>query len=475
MVRIALKYLILIVAILACSAPSAHASMASKRPRRKAKKQYTSPEELRQKSDTTNIDTILFIVEEEEANSTVEVKRTNRLSQIDSVLALWRATTTVEYYEKYFKGYVYASNKIKSEIKTDNLDSIYIARLNALMSPIPLEYNYEVRAAINRYTSKEFAKTMGYAYYYFPMIEEELTLAGVPIELRALAIVESGLSPTALSRAGARGLWQFMPVTAREYGLEINSLVDERCNPRLATRAAARYLKNMYKMYGDWTLAIASYNCGPGNVNKAIVRAGGNPKNYKGSFWDVYEGLPTETRNYVPLFMGATYAFAYHKAHNINLVTPPMPLAVDTIMITRPLHLKQVSSTIDVSLEVLQMLNPEYLLSIIPATTKAYPLTLPTERITDFIINQDSIFAKDSLYLGEYVVEANLEAKRNETKPETKRKESRPVKYHTVKKGDVLGAIAKKYGCTVKQLMSWNGLKNADALKIGQRLRVSPL
>ena len=461
-------------AILSCAAPTAHASMAAKRPRRNAKKQYTSPEELRQKNDTTNIDSILFIPDEE-VNAKVEVTRTNRLSQIDSVLAIWRATTTVEYYEKYFKGYVYASENIKSTLNTDNLDSIYVARLNALMSPIPLEYNHEVRAAINRYTSKEFAKTMGYAYYYFPMLEEELAIAGVPIELRALAIVESGLSPTALSRAGAKGLWQFMPVTAREYGLEINSLVDERCNPRLATRAAARYLKNMYKMYGDWTLAIASYNCGPGNVNKAIVRAGGNPKNYKGSFWDVYEGLPSETRNYVPLFMGATYAFAYHKAHNMNLVTPPMPLAVDTIMITRPLHLKQVSSTIDVSLEVLQMLNPEYILSIIPATTKAYPLTLPTERITDFIINQDSIFAKDSLYLGEYVVEANLEAKRNEKAPETKRNESRPAKYHTVKKGDVLGAIAKKYGCTVKQLMSWNGLKNADALRIGQRLRVSPL
>lgn len=474
MVRIALKYIVLLVAILSCATPTAHASMAAKRPRRKAQKQYTSPEELRQKADTANIDTILFIPEDE-ANAKVEVKRTNRLSQIDSVLAIWRTTTTVEYYEKYFKGYVYASDNIKSTLNTDNLDSIYVARLNALMSPIPLEYNHEVRAAISRYTSKEFAKTMGYAYYYFPMIEEELTIAGVPIELRALAIVESGLSPTALSRAGARGLWQFMPVTAREYGLEINSLVDERCNPRLATRAAARYLKNMYKMYGDWTLAIASYNCGPGNVNKAIVRAGGNPKSYKGSFWDVYEALPSETRNYVPLFMGATYAFAYHKAHNMNLATPPMPLAVDTIMITRPLHLEQVSSTIDVSLEVLQMLNPEYLLSIIPATTKAYPLTLPSERITDFIINQDSIFAKDSLYLGEYVIQANLEAKRNEKAPETKRKESRPAKYHTVKKGDVLGAIAKKYGCTVKQLMSWNGLKNADALRIGQRLRVSPL
>ena len=463
MIRLALKYIVLLVAILSCATPT-YASMLDKRPRRNAKKQYTSPEELRQRSDTANMDSILLIAPED-TNAVVEVKPTNRLSQIDSVLALWRATTTVEYYEKYFNSYVYASDNINSTIKTDNMDSIYVARLNALMSPIPLEYNHEVRTAINRYTSKDFARIMGYAYYYFPMLEEELIIAGIPVELRALAIVESGLNPVALSRAGAKGLWQFMPVTAREYGLEINSLVDERCNPRLATRAACRYLKNMYNMYGDWTLAIASYNCGPGNVNKAIVRAGGDPKNYNGSFWDVYEGLPRETRNYVPLFMGATYAFAYHKAHNMNLTTPPIPLAVDTVMITRPMHLEQVSSTIDVSLELLQMLNPEYIQSIIPATTKAYPLTLPTERVTEFIINQDSIFAKDSLYLGEYVVTANLEAKRNEAPPAT---------YHVVKKGDTLGSIAQKYGRTVKQLMSWNGIKNANSLSIGQRIRVSP-
>lgn len=464
MARIALKYILLLVAVISYATTTAYAVDSYKRPRRNSKKQYTSPEALRQKSDTTSADSVLLFGLDQDEES-IEVKPSNRLSQIDSVLAMWRATTTKEYYEKYFDGYVYACDNINTTLKTDNLDSIYVARLNALMSPIPLEYNYEVRTAINRYTSKEFARIMGYAYYYFPMLEEELIIAGVPVELRALAIVESGLNPIALSRAGAKGLWQFMPITAREYGLEINSLVDERCNPRLATRAACRYLKNMYNMYGDWTLAIASYNCGPGNVNKAIIRAGGDPKNYKGSFWDVYEGLPRETRNYVPLFMGATYAFAYHKAHNMELPTPPIPLAVDTVMISRPLHLQQVSSTIDVSLELLQMLNPEYILSIIPATTKSYPLTLPTERITDFIINQDSIFAKDSLYLGEYIVQANLEAKRQEAPPAT---------YHVVKKGDNLGSIAKKYGRTVKQLMSWNGIKNANSLSIGQRIRVSP-
>ncbi|MBR5822303.1 MAG: transglycosylase SLT domain-containing protein [Alistipes sp.] len=458
------KYLLLLVIIVSFATPSAYATDSIKRPRRKTEKLYTSPEELKQREDSTTLATDSINLANN-SDTLVEIERANTLPQIDSVLAMWRATSTTEQYERYFNEYVYACENIDAMQAQDNMDSVYVERLNALMSSIPLEYNRDVRTAIKRYTSQDFATIMGYAYYYFPMFEEELILAGMPVELRALAIVESGLNPLATSRVGAKGLWQFMPSTGKEYGLEINSLVDERCNPRLATRAACRYLKNMYDMYGDWTLAIASYNCGPGNVNKAIIRAGGDPKRYTGSFWDVYAGLPRETRSYVPLFMGATYAFAYHRAHGIELPTPPLPLAVDTVMITRPLHLEQVSSTIDISLELLQMLNPEYQLSIIPATTKAYPLTLPTERISEFVINQDSIFAKDSIYLGEYIIHANLEKKRNEAPPAT---------YHVVKKGDTLGGIAKKYGRTVKQLMTWNGLKNANSLRIGQKIRVSP-
>ncbi|MBO5673119.1 MAG: transglycosylase SLT domain-containing protein [Alistipes sp.] len=436
----------------------------AQRHNRRVKKVYTSPETIKAQQDSLKRDSIIVAAGAVDEEPTEVKPRGNTLQQIDSVLAMWRATTTVEAYENYFNRYVAVCERIDSAATTTNIDSIYVERLNALLSPVPLQYNHEVRAAINRYTTKEFAPMMGYAYYYFPMIEEELIRAGLPVELRALAIIESGLNPLATSRMGAKGLWQFMPSTGKEYGLEINSLIDERCNPRLATRAACQYLKNMYNVYGDWTLAIASYNCGPGNVNKAIIRAGGNPRDYHGSFWDVYSGLPRETRSYVPLFMGATYAFAYHKKHNMELPVPPMPLAVDTVMIDRPMHLEQISSTIDISLELLQMLNPEYRLSIIPATTKQYPLTLPTECITEFIINQDSIFAKDSLYLKEYVIHANIEKKRHEAPPAT---------YHTVKKGDTLGAIARKYGRTVKQLMQWNNLKNANSLRIGQRLRVS--
>lgn len=451
--------------MLSCATTTLYAADNDKRPRRKTEKKYTSPEEIKSSQDSIVSASAIDTTSIASPEAVVEIKASNTLSEIDSVLAMWRETSTVEYYERYFRDYVMAAERIDTTLSTSNMDSIYVERLNALMSPIPLEYNRDVRTAIERYTSSSFSRIMSFAYYYFPMLEEELILAGMPVELRALAIVESGLNPLATSRMGAKGLWQFMPSTGKEYGLEINSLVDERCNPRLATKAACRYLKTMYNLYGDWTLAIASYNCGPGNVNKAIIRAGGSPKDYDGSFWDVYAGLPRETRSYVPLFMGATYAFAYHEAHGIKYSSPAMPLAVDTIMITRPLHLEQVSSTIDVSLELLQMLNPEYRLSIIPATTKAYPLTLPMERITEFIEMQDSIFAKDSLYLGDYIIHANIEKKRNEAPPAT---------YHVVKKGDTLGAIARKYGRTVKQLMNWNGIKNANSLRIGQRLRVSP-
>jgi membrane-bound lytic murein transglycosylase D len=407
-----------------------------------------------------------------EATTEAPIKhvRPNTPQQIDSVLALWRTSSTQQAYEDYFNDYLKLSKRLATTNPTSNIDSIYIARLEALMSPVPLKYNYEVREAIERFATKYYASVMSLAYFYFPMIEEELVRAGLPIELRTLAVIESALNPLATSSVGAKGIWQFMPVTGKEYGLEINSLVDERCNPRLSTQAACKYLKRMYQVYGDWTLAIASYNTGPGNVNKAIIRAGGDSNNFKGSFWDVYDYLHEQTRQYVPFYMGATYAFAYHKAHGIDVPMPPMPIAVDTIMIDRPMHLEQVSSTINVNLEVLKMLNPQYLIDIIPATSKKYPLTLPVENICEYLEHQEEIFAKDSTYLKEFVVQANLEQKRKET-PQLQQQKSTP-KYHTVASGETLGSIARKYGVTVKQLVEWNKLSNPDALKLGQKLKV---
>lgn len=457
------RYLLALVCAIIVIAPT-YALDNDKRPKKRRQiKEYTSPEEIEAKEDSIRMLRGEEIVEAiEVAVENLSEPRQNTPQQIDSLLAMWRTTTTKASYERYFDEFLNVTEAI--DPKSDSADSLYIARLNALMSPVPMHYNHEVRTAIERFSSAGYAEKMSYAYHYFPMIEEELINAGLPVELRAMVIIESGLNPLATSKAGAKGLWQFMPRTGKEYGLEINSMVDERCNPLLATRAACKYLKNMYDMYGDWTLAIASYNCGPGNVNKAITRSGGNRESYKGDFWDIYYNLPRETRSYVPLFMGATYAFAYHKAHGVEYTTPPMPLAVDTVMINRPLHLEQVSSTIDVDLELLKMLNPQYTLQIIPATTKSYALTLPTERLTDFIANEEAIHAKDSIYLKEYLVPENIEKKKS-TPP--------PAKYHTVKKGETLGAIARRYGKTVKQLMNWNGIRNANTLRIGQRIRVS--
>ena len=280
----------------------------------------------------------------------------------------------------------------------------------------------------------------------------------MPVELRALAIIESALLPTAISRAGAAGLWQFMPRTGKSYGLEINTMIDERMDPVKSTRAACKYIKDLYNMYNDWSLALAAYNCGPGNVNKALARAGGKPE----SFWDVYWYLPRETRGYVPAFIAATYAYAYHQAHDIEYAEPPLPIAVDTICIDRLMHLKQITSTINVDSTTVAMLNPQYKLEIIPATTKNYTLILPANRITEYISMQDSIFAKDSTYLKEYLNPGVVE----------KKMQSPAVVYHKVKSGETLGAIASKYRVTTKQLMMWNNLKNANRISIGQRLRI---
>ena len=341
-----------------------------------------------------------------------------------------------------------------------SLDSLYAARIKAIVTPIHLPYNEVVRTYIKRYTdgSGLMSRVLARAKYYFPMIEEELLKAGLPVELRALAVVESALVATAVSRVGATGLWQFMPPTGKAYGLEINSMVDERYDPVKSTKAACKHLKYLYELYHDWSLALAAYNCGQGNVNKALARAGGEPK----SFWDVYWYLPSETRGYVPAFIAASYAYAYHQAHNITCGEPPLPIAVDTVHVSRLLHLGQVSSTIDVPNETLKMLNPQYKLEIIHATTKAYTLVLPANRLTEYVNNETAIFAKDSAYLKEYL------------NPETVQKKvaQSTVTYHKVKSGETLGAIARKYRVTTTQLMRWNGIKNANKLSVGQRLRI---
>lgn len=377
-------------------------------------------------------------------------------AKADSLAELLHITQVSDAMENFFDDYICEPVTLSTD---SQYDSLYSARLKALVSPIHFPYNELVRSYIKRYTDSSglMSRVLALAQYYFPMIEDELLKAGLPVELRAMAIIESALQATAYSRAGAAGLWQFMPSTAKSYGLEVNSMIDERYDPVKSTKAACKYMKSLYNMYDDWSLAIAAYNCGPGNVNKALRRTGGNPQ----SFWDVYWHLPRETRSYVPAFIAATYAYAYHEAHGITYGEPPMPIAVDTIQVNRLLHLGQIAATMDISNETLKMLNPQYKMDIIPAINKSYTLVLPMNRVTDYISQQDSIFAKDSTFLKEYLNPENVTKKIQATST-----------YYRVKSGDTLGAIARRHGVTTKQIMQWNNLKNANRLSVGQRLRI---
>ena len=377
-------------------------------------------------------------------------------AEIDSLIEAW----TILHQEQAEKRYFGIYNAVTDSIPSLPVDTLYKQRLQDIVSPVHLPYNYIVRNYINQYFSGRWSplrNVLAMSKYYFPIIEEELHAAGLPMELRFLPVIESNLSSRATSRMGAVGLWQFMPATGKNLGLEINSLVDERCDVLKSTRAACVFLKHLYKSYGDWALAIAAYNCGPGNVNKAVTRAGAGCKTY----WDIYDFLPRETRGYVPKYIAAAYAYTYHEAHGITPAKTPEYVATDTIMIHRVMHLGQVASTLNIPIETLRDLNPQYKLDIIPATKKSYSLRLPTRYVSEFIQNEKEIHSKDSLYLKEYINPANLEKKRAEG-----------VGYiYTVRKGDNLGLIAKRNRCTVKELMKWNKL-NSSVIRPGQKLRI---
>lgn len=379
-------------------------------------------------------------------------------SQMDSIVAAWNEDVRERAFDRFYENFI-SVDDVASEDAAQIPDSVYVARLRALMSPVQLPYNEVVKSYITRYTNPSsglVSRLLALSKYYFPIIEDELIREGLPVELRVLPIIESALVPTAISRQGAAGLWQFMPSTGRNYGLEVNSMIDERFDPVMSTRAACRFLRDLYAIYKDWTLALAAYNCGPGNVNKALARAGSECK----TFWDIYYYLPKETRGYVPAFIGATYALAYHRQHGVKVEQAPLPIAVDTVTVARVMHLEQVSSTIEVPVDMLRKLNPQYKMDIVPATTKSYSLVLPLCFVSKYVEREPEIFAKDSTYLKDYINPANIDAKRLE----------RGVIY-TVKSGDTLGKIAAKYRVTVKEIMRWNNLKS-DRLRIGQKLRI---
>ena len=344
-------------------------------------------------------------------------------------------------------------------------DSVYKARLQALPCVIELPYNERVRAFILRYVKrnpKQVARMMRMSEYYFPLFEETLGRYNLPYELENLPVIESALNPMARSHVGAAGLWQFMPGTAKLYGLEVNSLVDERMDPVKSTEAACRFLSSMYAIYHDWNLVIAAYNCGAGNVNKAIRRAGG-----KRDFWSIYPYLPRETRNYVPIFIAANYAMNYGQEHGICKAPIEKTMLTDTILTTRRMHLQQVSQNLDIDMNELRRLNPQYSRDILPGGT-AYALCLPFEKVGLFIDQEEAIIA----YKADSLIN-NRRAEIDLAKVTSINGAYRVngVTYYTIKKGDTLSGIAKKFHCTVKQLKQWNNL-TSDNIREGKKLKI---
>lgn len=344
-------------------------------------------------------------------------------------------------------------------------DSVYKARLQALPCVVELPYNQIVKRFILRYVQrgqKQVARMKRMSEYYFPIFEEALDRYGLPYELELMPVIESALNPQAHSHMGAAGLWQFMPATGKRYGLEINSLVDERMDPIKSTEAACRFLKAMYDVFQDWNLVIAAYNCGSGNVSKAIHRAGG-----KRDFWSIYPYLPRETRSYLPIFIAANYAMNYSDEHGICPAPLEKIMLTDTILTNRRLHLEQVSTKLEIPLDELRRLNPQYTRDILPGGT-TYALCLPSEKAGLFIEQQDSIYAHKADQL---INNRRAEIDMAKVTDISGAYRVNGVTYYTIKNGDTLGGIAKKFHCSVKQLKAWNGLKN-DNIRAGRKLKI---
>lgn len=347
-------------------------------------------------------------------------------------------------------------------------DSIYIQRLQSLQSAVSLSYNTTVRNFITMYTvrkPKQVAIMLGLANYYFPMFEEALAKYGLPMELKYLPIIESALNPGANSTASAVGLWQFMYSTGKMYKLEISTFVDERRDPHKATDAAARYLRDLYNIYKDWHLVIAAYNCGPGNINKAIKRSGG-----VSDYWKVYYRLPKETRGYVPAFIAANYVMNFYQSHNLFPKSPDFPIITDTLMVNDYLNFNQISEVIGIPIEQLRSLNPQYRRDIIPASKdKRYSLVLPQDEISAYIENESDIHdhRRSEFFPNNQIVNPqNYYASQS---PSNIKGRDRVV--YSVKSGDNIGMIASWFRVRGSDLKFWNKMRS-NALKVNQKLSI---
>ena len=371
--------------------------------------------------------------------------------------------------------YAATSRRHRANINTDYAfdqipDTVIAQRLNSLHTVIPMTFNNVVRDHIRMYLNRmrnRIDVMLTLSEYYQTLFEESLSRYDVPEELKYLTIVESAMNPQATSRVGAAGLWQFMYTCGKNYGLEVNSIIDERRDAYKSSDAAAHYLHDLYNVFGDWHLAIAAYNCGPGNVNKAIARSGG-----KHNFWQIYPYLPRETRGYVPAFIAATYIMNFYPEHGLHPKRAAIPLHTDTVMVERDMFFCHVAKHIGVEMEELRALNPQYRADFIPGSNGSYPLCLPTEKMNDLIHHAEAIFrdTEDSISRRPAaVIATRSDAEVSYSKPA--RKHNGSSSYHKVRRGETLSSIAAKHGTTVSKLKKLNHLRS-DRIRYGQRLRV---
>ena len=378
-------------------------------------------------------------------------------ADLDSLVSSWYVKMALKAYPDDFKN---------DSIGVEFPDTVYKQRLSKINSLIKLPYNSIIRNHIHVYTikqRKQFSAVLGLTDYYFPIIEDIFDSYGLPAELKYMAVIESALNANAVSRVGATGLWQFMYSTGRMYGLNVNSLVDDRRDPVKSTHAAAKYIRDLYKIYNDWILVIAAYNCGPGNVNKAIRRSG-NHKDY----WDIYYRLPRETRGYIPQYVAAIYSVTYFAEHNIRPLPLNIPVSTDTIMVHKDIHLNQISEVMGIPLGELRALNPQYRTGLVPGSAQPLVLTLPMSHLGDFIDLNDTIRNyKPDVYLTR--INQTADPSRSTYAPTDVKGKTKLL--YTVREGDNLGFISEWYRVGLSDLRYWNNIYR-NTIRVGQKLAI---
>ena len=453
-------------------------------------------EEEDEEESTEELSEDEFAVTDEEGNEEVIEFPEAMTYDLDSLLNLYMSKT-------------YLGTPGDCEMKNENPTyprEVYIERLSRIPSVMELAYNDIVQRFIDRYSGRlrySVSYLLGAANFYIPIFEEALEAYQLPLELKYLPIIESALNPKAVSRAGATGLWQFMLGTGKQYGLEVNSLVDERRDPVKSSYAAARYLRDLYKIFGDWNLVIAAYNCGPENINKAIRRyraSKGRTQEDEAitaadkDYWQIYPYLPAETRGYVPAFIAANYIMTYYCEHNICPMTTNLPAQSDTVMVHRDVHLEQIAGVIGTNADLLRSLNPEFRRDIVPGNTKPYAIRMPLADTGKFIDHEDSIYnyRVSELLTKRLVVEVNDDvptfsrsrgsysrrsgrysrrSARNSRRGARASRASRGGSSVTIQRGQTLSQIAKRNGTTVAKLRKLNGIKGNN-IQAGKKIRV---